>query len=150
MHELIDKIVVFPYRLCDGGMIVYRAKFRLRLASLLPPAQRLDVLDKTLCRELTVDLFDPPQREQHRVAIQELKSTKDESGKRPTEREIARRLGITQPAVQHAAALARLMDELSLTDPYLPVTAPPEDCSKMRRHKHPRYRFEPLPEAGIF
>ena len=67
-----------------------------------------------------------------------------------TEREIAHKLGITKTAVQRAAALQRKMDELGLTDPYIPVTEPPEDLTKMRRHKHKRYRFEPLPDAGEF
>ena len=30
MHELIPRIVVFPYRLCDGGGVVLRAHFQLR------------------------------------------------------------------------------------------------------------------------
>jgi hypothetical protein len=40
------------------------------------------------------------------------------------------------------------MDELGITDAYVPVLQPPEDCPKLRRHKHPDYRFEPLPGAG--
>ena len=60
------------------------------------------------------------------------------------EREIADELGITQPAVQYAAVLQRVMDRLGITDPYLPVNEPPEDYAKLRRHKHRRFKFEPL------
>ncbi|HEV3343314.1 MAG TPA: recombinase family protein [Pirellulales bacterium] len=151
MHELIKKIVVFPYRLCDGGPVVLRAKFRLRLAPLLPPAQRLAALESKLSHVLTVDLFDPPQREKYRQRVMAMKAGKNtEDGRRVTERTIAAQLGITQTAVQRAVALARMMDRLALTDPYVPVTSPPQDCTKMRRHKHRRYRFEPLPDAGSF
>ena len=40
------------------------------------------------------------------------------------------------------------MDELGITDPYLPVTKPPDDYTKLRRHKHARYHFEPLASAS--
>jgi site-specific DNA recombinase len=63
------------------------------------------------------------------------------------ERSIAHDLGITQPAVQYAAALQRLMDQLGITDPYVPVTEAPTE-GKLCRHKHKRYRFDPLPGAG--
>jgi hypothetical protein len=44
-------------------------------------------------------------------------------------------------------ALQRLMDKLGVTDAYQPVTEPREG-GKLQRHRHPRYRFEPLPNAG--
>jgi hypothetical protein len=37
------------------------------------------------------------------------------------------------------------MTELSITDPYLPLDAPPDGYKRLRRHRHPRYRLEPLP-----
>ena len=39
---------------------------------------------------------------------------------------------------------------IGLTDPYVAVTEPPDDYAKLRRHKHKRYRFEPLEGAGEF
>ena len=143
MHELIPQIVVYPYRLCDGGAIVLRAKFTLSLASLLPPAQRLENVDEVLRRVLVVDLFDPPQREAYRLRVMALKV----QGLK--ERQIAMQLGITQTAVQRAAALQRLMNDAGLIDPYVPVLEPPDDFKKLRRHKHPRYKFEPLPDADV-
>ena len=37
------------------------------------------------------------------------------------------------------------MEGLGLADPYVPMTEPPADQARIRRHKHPRYRFEPTP-----
>jgi hypothetical protein len=100
-------------------------------------------LQKPLEKVVQIDLFQAPQRERFRTQVIALRK------ERVPEREIARQLGITQPVVQYAAALRRMMDKLGVTDPYVPVLAPPDD-SKLRRHKHPRYRFEPLPDAGQF
>jgi hypothetical protein len=85
-----------------------------------------------------VDLFDPPQREAYRLRV--LEST----ARGLKQREIAGELGITQPAVQDAMALARCMEELGIDDPYVPLAEPPDDYNRLRMHLHPRYRFEPL------
>jgi hypothetical protein len=140
MRELIPKIRVFPYRLCDGGGTVLRAQFTLSLASLLTSVQCHDDLDKVLSREMTVDLFDPPQREAHRREIIFLRA------QGLTEKTIAQQLDITITAAQRAAALQRRMDQLGLSDAYIPVTVPREDTQKSWRHLHPRYKFEPLEE----
>jgi len=50
----------------------------------------------------------------------------------------------TLTAVQNALALDRRMRELGLTTPYLAMQGPPTDYAKLRRHKNPNYRFEPL------
>jgi hypothetical protein len=60
-----------------------------------------------------------------------------------TERAVAKELGITVTAAQRAAALDRMMKALGLTDPYVAIIEPPADYGKLRRHRHPRYRFEP-------
>lgn len=62
-----------------------------------------------------------------------------------TEREAAEELEITTTAAQHAAAVGRQMASLGLTDPYLPLREPPTFKTKLRRHLHVRYSFEPLP-----
>ena len=142
MRKLVPRIVVFPVQLCDGGRVVLRAKFKLHLASLLPDRRASDVLLRPLERVLTIDLFDPPQRERFRLQILDAR----ESGK--TERQAAVESGITVTAAQHAAALQRRMDGLAITDPYVPVREPPENCPKLRRHRSPDYLFEPLAGAG--
>lgn len=138
LRRLIPRIVVRPYRLCDGGHPVLRAHFTVSLAPLLPAAPGMERLAAAVERALVVDLFEQPQRVAHRARVLEL--TAGGLG----QREIARELGITQPAVQRAVALGRRMASLGIVDPYLPLTAPPGDYERLRRHKHPRYRFEPL------
>jgi hypothetical protein len=137
MQRLIRRIRVYPYRLCDGGHIVVRARFTLDLVALIPEARGLENCSQILHRDLTVDLFDPPQREQYREQILALKA------EGLTERQIAAQLKLTQPVVQHAAALAREMERRGLTDPYVEVLAPPDDYTKLRRHRHARYQFRP-------
>ena len=95
-------------------------------------------MSEALRRDLEVDLFNPPQREEHRRRVVELRAAGW------TELRIAAELGITKTAVQQAAALQRRMDSLELSDPYLPVTEPPNDYGRLRRHRHSRYRFEAL------
>ena len=143
IRQLISKIVVWPVQLCDGGNIVLRGRFQLRLASLLPP-QVGDIaeVDEALTRELCVDLFDPPQREAFREQVVAMRA------QGMTERDVAVKLGITHTAAQRAAALQRRMDQAGLADPYVSVTEPPDDCGRLRRHRHLRYRFDPLDDVG--
>ena len=138
IQRLIPELRVYPYRLCDGGTVVLRAHLTLNLASLVPAGAALEGLSGALCRELVVDLFEPPQREAYREQVVALRA------QGLSEREVARRLGITVTAAQRAAALARRMQELGISDPYQPIHEPPADYGKLRRHRHPRYHFEPL------
>jgi site-specific DNA recombinase len=141
LRRLIPAIVVRPYRLLDGGHPVLRAHFTLALALLvaegLPPA-----LLGTLPRTLVVDLFDPPEREAFRVPVMELTA----NGLK--QRAIAWELGISQAAVQHAAALAKRLRQAGVSDPYVALETPPADYRRLRRHRHRRYRFEPLTLAA--
>lgn len=146
MQKLIPKILVFPYRLCDGGKIVLRARFTLSLVPLLPPSHHANGFSEILRKEIVIDLFEPPQREAFRKQIVKLRSP-DPAEDRPqglTEKSISQMLGITKTAVQAAAVLQREMDRRGLSDPYVQVLEPPNDCPKLRRHHHPRYKFEPL------
>ncbi|HCO22353.1 recombinase family protein [Gimesia maris] len=146
MQRLIPKIVVFPYQLCDGGKIVLRTRFRLFIAGLLENSGSRGTLQKPLERILTVDLFDPPQRAAYREAVIEVRQA-NPIGKKKKMEELAQTLGLTVTAMQYAVALHRKMNSLGITDPYMPITEPPES-GKLRRHKHPRYQFTPLPHAG--
>ena len=137
LRQLIPTIVVRPYRLRDGGHPVLRAHFTLALAPLVPggvPA----ALAGSLRRTLVVDLFDPPEREAFREPVTALVANG------LTQRDIAWELGISQAAVQHAAALAQSLRQLGANDAYAPLEAPPDDYKKLRRHRHRRYRFLPL------
>ena len=99
-----------------------------------------------LRKEIVIDLFEPPQREAFREQVVRLRLP-DLAQDRPkglTEKSISQMLGITKTAVQAAAALQREMYRHGLSDPYIQVLEPPDDCPKLRRHHHPRYKFEPL------
>ena len=142
MRQLVPEICVYPYRLIDGGQVRLRAHATLDVSRFAEGwADRAEV-QSLLKGELIVDLFEPPQRERFREQVWRLTHSPDE---RLTERQIAVRLGITQPAVQYAKALQRELDAAGRTDAYVPVTVPIDDNPKLRRHKHPRFRFAPSP-----
>jgi site-specific DNA recombinase len=51
---------------------------------------------------------------------------------------------VTATAVGNALGLHRRMGEVGLSDPYVPVTEPPPDYTKLRWHLNANYRFEPI------
>ena len=128
---------VFLVRSIDGGHPLPRARVVLRLAGLVPDAGRDPDYVAALSRELEIDLFEPTQRESARMEAARLEAEGLE------QRDIARRLGVTQPAVFNALQLDRLMRGRGLDSPYVALTAPPDDYGKLRRHENPKYRFEP-------
>lgn len=143
LRRLIPKMVVTPVRLCDDGAVVARVKLTLNLAALSTSGLAAAELGEAMTCELTVDLFDDPQRAAYRERVMALRAAG------LTQRQVADHLGLTQPAVQNAIALDRRMKELGLIDPYVPVLEPPSDYTKLRRHRHPRYRFEPLTDESV-
>ena len=143
MRALVPRIVAHPVRLCDGGSVFLRATCELKLTAVFPDLAEIPSASEILTVPLQVDLFDPVQRAEHRQAVVRL------SGQRMKQRDIAARLGITQAAVQNALKLQRRMEKLGLDDPYLPVHEPPKDLNRLRRHKHPRYRFRPASDEPL-
>jgi hypothetical protein len=137
MQRLIPRLEVIPVRLIDGGGIYLRARITLDLNSMLPVAHQAAV-GSLLVREIVIDLFELPQRAAFRQQIVELRANG------LTEREAANTVGLTITASQKAMALHRMMITRGLSDPIEIVTAPPNDIRRVRRHRHPRYRFEPL------
>ena len=121
----------------DDQKPVLRARVMLNLVPLVWDAARgleLPILQ----HELVVDLFDPPERAAYRERVIELRASM-------SEKDAAAQLGITKTAAQRAAALHRQMLAAGRTDPYVPIREPSSELSRMRRHRHPRYGFEPLP-----
>jgi hypothetical protein len=138
LRAVTGRITVCPFRAIDGGNIVLRAKFNLQITNLLPDNRLRDTLKQPLTKVLTVDISALPQRVVHREKIIEL-------CKKMTQREAAKAVGITLPAAQHAIKLNRLMERRGVSDPYVPLMEAPADYSKLRRHLHRRFRFEPVP-----
>ncbi|WP_194242529.1 recombinase family protein [Gimesia benthica] len=141
IRELVPEIHVYLVRLIDGGHLLPRAKIRLNLAGSIPDVASIPELQQLLSRELTLDLFKPPQRELIRPEAVRLATAGLE------QREIARRLegNPTQTAVWNALKLHQQMLEQGLTSPYKFVDEPPEDYHKLRRHKNKKYSFQPKP-----
>ena len=128
---------MYPCRLCDGGRVVLRAHFALDLVALVPGARAWRTIHRSSAA-LSSSISSIPRSGRSTAGV-----VLAEKAKGSTERQVASLLGITQPAVQHAAALAREMERRGLTDAYVPVVTPPEDLPKLRRHLHPRYLFRP-------
>ena len=138
LRKLIDRIVVLPFQHCDGSSPVLRAYFELNLASLLSHIPGMESLSAALRKTMVVDLFDPPQREAFRTEATALIA----SGM--NQRKAAKVLGITSTAVQRAQALNKKMEQSGITDPYIKLNEPPPENSKIKRHKHSRYEFNPV------
>jgi len=138
LRQLIDRIVVLPFQHWDGGSPVLRAYFKINLANLLPQIPGMEIFATALSKTMVVDLFDPPQREAFRTEAANLIA----SGK--NQREAAKILGITSTAVQKAKDLHKRMEQAGITFPYIQLIEPPPENRKIRRHKHPRYKFDPI------
>ena len=130
------RIAVFPHRALDGGRVVLRARLDVNFAPLLGAGG--ETVGDLIAATATVDLFDPPQQVAFRERVVALR------GGGMTERAAAEELGLTVTAAQRAMKLDRLMRQLGADDPYCLLSEPPDDDGKVRRHRHPRYRFEPL------
>ena len=144
LTRLVPDLRVYPVRLCDNGAVVLRARLTLCLAALMPPGPSNPEVDSVLNISLTVDLFDHPQRAAHREQIMLLREREG-----MPEWKIAEGLGLTITATQRAAALDRAMKKQGLTDPYVEVSEPPAENGNLRRHRHKRYRFEPVKDSCI-
>jgi len=146
--NLLQKVVasfhVYLVRLCDGGGLLPRAKVTLALDGIVPDLKHVFGGDGLLRRDVTIDLFVPPERARIRERAAEFAA--QDFGPKAIAALIARE-GVERPtstAVQRALKLQRLMLSQGLTSPYVLITEPPEGYTRMRRHKHARYRFEPV------
>ncbi len=138
IRELVPEIYVYQVRLIDGGHLLPRAKIHLNLAGSIPDAAASPELQQLLSRELTLDLFEPPQRELIRPEAVRLAGTGLE------QRKIACQLEEkpTQTAVYNALKLHRQIQAEELSSPYIFLEEPPEDYKKLRRHKNKKYSFQ--------
>jgi hypothetical protein len=110
------------------------------LDGIVSDAGLVPALRPLLSRMVTIDLFEPPQRE--RIREQAVRLAADGLGPKAITQRIPERP--TTTAVQNALALQRTMEELGLTTPYVTVLQPPDDYPKLRRHKNSKYRFTRL------
>lgn len=140
MEKIVPEFQVHLIRLCDGGHMLPRARVKLDLGADHPDVRRVPGLSAMLVRVVTIDLFDPPQRELIRQESVRLAS------QGLTHKQIAARLPgkPTSTAVYKALQLDRKMKSLKLGSPYINILEPPAEYTKLRRHKNPKYHFAPL------
>ena len=110
MRSLVPEIYVYAVHLCDGSHLLPRAKIRLNLAGTFPDVNLVPGLDNLLSQDLTLDLFDPPQRERIREAA--VGFAAGGLGLRAIAQAIAEKP--TSTAVHDALALQRKMISLGL------------------------------------
>jgi hypothetical protein len=139
LNKLVPEFHLYLVRLCDGRELYPRARAVLDLGVLIPDAVRIPGLPELLRRIVTIDLFEPPQRERVRADAVRLND-----GKR-SHAQIADLIPEkpTTTAVYRALKLQRTMLEQGLTNPFVLVEKP-EDGDSLSRHKNPRYVFEPV------
>ena len=144
LRKLCPDFFVYLVRLCDGGYCLPRARARLALDGVIPDAGLVPELDGLLRRDVTFDLFVPPQRE--RIRVDAVKWHAAGLGPQAIAAKLAETTNErpTDTAVQNALKLNERMLQLGLESPYVLVTAPPDDYPKLRRHKNAKYRFVPL------
>jgi hypothetical protein len=142
IRPLVSGFHVYAVRLCDGGHLFSRAKVQLNLAGHYPDINLVPGVQSLVAQEFTLDLWDvAPQREQIRLEVVRLAANNG-----LTQRQIGAQIGpkVSQTAVGNALALHQRMLASGLTDPWITVMEPPTDYGKLRRHKNPKYRSEPL------
>lgn len=144
MRKLCPDFFVYLVRLCDGGHLLPRARVRLALDGIVRDRPFVPGLDELLRRDVTIDLFVPPERE--RIRLEAVKWRCSRLGPKAIAARIAEQTNEhpTATAVQNSLKLHDRMTALGLESPYVLITAPPEDYGKLRRHKNEGYQFVPL------
>ena len=142
LREIVTSCHVYLVRLVDGGDLEPRARVTLNLGALATDIAGVTALQQQLIRQVTIDVFEAPQRERIRPEV--IRLATEHPGW--TQRQIAAAIAEKpeQTAVSRAIQLHQKMLDLGLTSPYVLVPEPPSDHGRLRRHKHPRYEFRPL------
>ena len=113
-----------------------RARIKLSLAGSISDAHYVPGLLDLLGRDLTLDLFNAPQREQFRMEAVRLKA------EGLNQYEIARELRTNQTVISKALLLNEQMIGSGMSSPYVMLSEPPADYPKLRRHKNAHYMFQ--------
>lgn len=139
LRSMVTEFHVYYVRLIDGQQLFPRAKVTLSLGAIVRDIDRTPSLQEFLTREVTIDLFKTPTREE----IREEAVRQVAAGTKP--RDIAASLKTYLATVQHALKLDRMMRDRGLTSPYELVTEPPPAAGnkKMKRCRNEKYSFKP-------
>jgi len=138
LRQLLPDLHIHPYQVIDGSDIVPRAEFTLTLVSLLPPELQMKPEAQVFTRPMVVTLSEVSKFVEHHqdAADLHLQGLK--------QRQIGARLGLFQSTVERALRVHRKMMEMGLTEPFVRLTELPSETNRLRRHRHPRFRFKPL------
>lgn len=138
LRQLLPDLHIHPYQVLDGSDIVPRAEFTLTLVPLLPPALQSVPEAEVFTRRMVVTLSEVSRFVAHHqdAADLQLQGLK--------QRQIGAQLGLFQSTVERALRLHRKMLEMGLAEPFVRLTELPSETNRLRRHRHPRFRFEPL------
>ena len=141
LRLLVPQFHVYLVRMVDGGMPLPRAIVELNLAGDFPDVPLVAELRQLVMKRLTFDLFEPPVRERIREHAVQIVAENPHL----TRQEILKRLPeeASVNAVSDALQLHQLMQQQGLASPYVRLFDPPMDLGKMKRHRHPRYSFQP-------
>ena len=129
LRRVLPEFVIWPAQALDSTQVRPRARFRLRLSSLIPDANNghSELADV----HGVLDLFEPPQHVAHLKACVAARR----EAPQPTLRDIARRLHINYMTVKRALDYARRMDRHGLVEPYRELRAQPEKAARWGRRK---------------
>ena len=140
LRQLVPEFEVYLVQLLDGGGPLPRARIKFSLGGSIEDFSQVPKFDGLLSRELTIDLFNPPRREQIRGEAARLEA---ESLTLP---QIAAKLGnVSVVTVRAALSLHQQMISGGHASPYIVLDSPPDNYPKLRRHRSIKYRFEPIP-----
>ena len=136
LKSLVGQIVAVPCRQSGCDQVVLRAKFGLRLASLLPARTQAALVgllpgaieDQFETVPLTIDLFKSSAGPQYGLAALALQESEQLSLTA-----IGKRLGISRRQADIAIQYGRSLRNATLTDPYVELTEPPVAASRWRR-----------------
>ncbi|MBL9091590.1 MAG: recombinase family protein [Planctomycetaceae bacterium] len=144
LQNVVESFHVYLVRLRDGGGLLPRARVTLAFDGIAPDLRRALGGTELLRRDVTIDLFVPPQRARIHSDVVELSALGH--GPKAIAALIAERgkESPTATAVQHAIRLERAVKSQGADSLYEIILAPPEGYTRMRRHKHRKYKFEPL------
>src|SRR4051794_4014488 len=69
LRLVLRPVRVCLLRVCDGGRLLPRARLTLKLGGIVPGTKHVPAMERLLTRVLTLDLFEPPQRERIRKEV---------------------------------------------------------------------------------
>lgn len=145
LRRLVPEILAHNVRACDEtGHLLPRVRVTLDLAEGMPNVDDYGELASLLRGVEVIDLFEPVDKEVIRAEVVRLAADLAE----PSPGEIAAAM-TPRPrtkTVSEALKLERVREELRLDSAYQLVLEPPENYTKLKRHRHRAYRFER--EAG--